>query len=82
MDHPELLNKMREELHHVKDEIIGKLDDYQHRVTKLETEQGWIRRAVLAIMGTLVALSLYYIKVDMSDKIRQQNKQEIQNDAR
>ena len=81
MDHYELLDKVREDLHKVKDEIVGKLDVYQQRVTRLETEQGWIKRAVIAIMATLVALSIYYIKVDMADNIRRNNTKQEKHDA-
>lgn len=81
MDHYELLDKVREDLHKVKDEIVGKLDVYQQRVTRLETEQGWIKRAVIAIMATLVALSIYYIKMDMTDNIRRNNTKQEKHDA-
>lgn len=81
MDHYELLDKVREDLHQVKDEIVAKLDVYQQRVTRLEAEQGWIKRAVLAIMATLVALSIYYIKVDMADNIRRNNTKQEKHDA-
>lgn len=63
MDHEELLDKMRNEVHVAKAEIIDRLDTYQHRVTKLEAEQGWIKRTVLLIISTMVGTIGYYLKL-------------------
>lgn len=62
MDHQELLEKMRNEVHVAKAQIIDRLDGYQQRVTKLETEQGWVKRVLLFMITTAVGAISYYIK--------------------
>lgn len=62
MDHDDLYYKMRADLYQAKEEIISKLDTYQHRVTKLETEQGWIKRILIMILTTALGIGTYYIK--------------------
>lgn len=77
MNHDDLYIKMREDLYEVKDEIIEKLDGYQHRVTKLETEQGWIKRALIFILTTAIGLGSYYFKQSIALDNRKETHEKV-----
>lgn len=69
MDHDELYKKfnkdiglIREDIHRVEMHLASKLDGYQHRVTKLESDQGWMRWALVLILTSLLGLGTFYIK--------------------
>ena len=69
MDHEELYKKfnkdiesLRSDLHKVEYHLAAKLDSYQHRVTKLESDQGWIRWALLLVITSAVGVGVHYIK--------------------
>lgn len=69
MDHEDLYKKfskdiesLRIDLHKAEHHLASKLDMYQHRVTKLEADQGWIRWALIFMITTAVGVGINYIK--------------------
>ena len=56
------IESLRIDLHKVEYHLASKLDSYQHRVTKLESDQGWIRWALVMMVTTAVGIGAHYIK--------------------
>lgn len=69
MDHEELHRKIQEDLSKVKDAILDKLDDYQHRVTKLETHQGWHKKLIIWLGAGFGSMMLYLLKIFITKMI-------------
>lgn len=70
MDHEELHKEIKKDLEKVKDDIIAKLDDYQKRVSTLEANQAWIKKAVIGAITAAVGTTGYVIKEIISQAIK------------
>ena len=82
MDHEELYKKfskdvetLRSDIHRVEMHLASKLDGYQQRVTKLESDQGWMRWVLVLIITTLLGLGTFYIRKAEASTLTNDRKQ-------
>ena len=69
MDHSELLKEIRTDLKKVEKTIVEKLDDYQKRVTKLETNEAWLKKIVIGLVVTTAGIGGYAVKVILTKSL-------------